>query len=301
MKILSFGSLNIDYVYRVPHFVAAGETLASSSLSVFSGGKGLNQSVALAKAGLNVHHAGAIGPDGDFLLEELRAAGANTANVLRRNDIRTGHAIIQNNSAGDNCILLFGGANRRITKEQIEQTLSGFSRGDALVIQNEISELPFLVQKAREAGLFIAMNPSPMEDFLVQLIPLVDLLILNEIEAAQITGERGEPEQLARVLQNRYPSLHIVLTAGGDGAVYLYGDTMVREPAKKVDVVDTTAAGDTFTGFFLSGFLMQGDPAWAMKFAATAAAIAVSRPGASPSIPGKEEVLERMNAEALSR
>ncbi len=300
MKILSFGSLNIDYVYRVPHFVAAGETLASSSLAVFSGGKGLNQSVALAKAGLDVHHAGAIGPDGDFLLEELRAAGVNTANVLRRNDIRTGHAIIQNNSAGDNCILLFGGANRRISKEQIEQTLSGFSKGDALVIQNEINELPFLVQKAREAGLFIAMNPSPMEDYLVQLIPLVDLLILNEIEAAQITGEEGEPEQLARVLQNRYPSLHIVLTAGGDGAVYLYGDTMVREPAQKVDVVDTTAAGDTFTGYFLSGFLTQGDPAWAMKFAATAAAIAVSRPGASPSIPGKEEVLERMNAEAVS-
>ena len=153
MKVLCFGSLNIDYVYDVPHFVQGGETLASRSLHAYTGGKGLNQSVALARAGLEVYHAGAIGPDGEFLLELLREAGVNTEHVERLTDVRTGHAIIQKNEKGDNCILLYGGANRSITRQQIDRTLAGFSGGDALVLQNEISELPYLVERAKAAGI----------------------------------------------------------------------------------------------------------------------------------------------------
>lgn len=135
MRVLSFGSLNIDYVYEVPRFVGGGETLPALSLRRFSGGKGLNQSVALARAGLEVRHAGAVGRDGLFLLEELRAAGADTRYVEVLEDVSTGHAVIQRTPAGENCILLYGGANRRITREHIDRVLSDFGPGDALVLQ----------------------------------------------------------------------------------------------------------------------------------------------------------------------
>ena len=291
MKVLSFGSLNIDYVYKVPHFVAGGETLASESMQIFSGGKGLNQSIALARAGLEVFHAGAIGPDGSFLLDELRSAGVDVTGVELKEEIRTGHAIIQNDNAGDNCILLFGGANREITRNQIDRTLSQFTQGDALVIQNEISELAYLVKKARDTGMYIVMNPSPMEDYLTDLVPQVDLLILNEIEASQIIGGDMSPEELGKSLHDLYPSLTVVLTIGEHGSIFISGETVIRESAVKVEAVDTTAAGDTFTGYFLAGYLTKNDPAWAMKLAAAAAAIAVTRPGASPSIPEKSEVI----------
>ena len=134
MKVLSFGSLNIDYTYKVDHFVQKGETLSSESLQVFSGGKGLNQSVALAKAGVETYHAGAIGEDGRFLLEVLKEAGANTDMVVVRTDVRTGNAIIQNDKEGDNCILLYGGANQAITDEQIDETVAHFEKGDFLLL-----------------------------------------------------------------------------------------------------------------------------------------------------------------------
>ena len=142
MKVLNFGSLNIDYVYDVDDFVKKGETISSKDLNVFCGGKGLNQSVALAKAGAEVYHAGMIGEDGKFLLDLLKEAGVNIDNVVIRDDIRTGNAIIQRNKSGDNCIILFSGANRSITKDYVDRVLSGFEKGDYIVLQNEISELP---------------------------------------------------------------------------------------------------------------------------------------------------------------
>ena len=162
MKVLSFGSLNIDYVYKVDHFVQKGETLSSKSLNVFSGGKGLNQSIALAKAGVETYHAGAIGEDGKFLLEILEEAGVDTSCVKILSDERTGNAIIQNDEDGDNCILLYGGANQAITKAQVDAVLSRFDAGDYLVLQNEINELPYMMTKAHEKGMKIVLNPSPM-------------------------------------------------------------------------------------------------------------------------------------------
>ena len=291
MKVLCFGSLNIDYVYRVPHFVGGGETLASESLHVFSGGKGLNQSVALARAGLEVYHAGAVGSDGIFLLDELKRSGVDVTHVQIRQELRTGHAIIQNESAGDNCILLFGGANRSIGREQIDRTLSCFQPGDVLVAQNEISELKYLLEKGQACGLITVLNPSPMEASLAALLPSVRILILNEIEAAQIVDRSLPPEELLRSLHVRYPEMTIVLTLGARGALLSSGTTVLHEPARRVKAVDTTAAGDTFTGFFLASYLTEQDPAKALEFAAAAAAIAVTRPGASPSIPIRDEVL----------
>lgn len=298
MRVLSFGSLNIDNVYSVPHFIARGETLATHSLNVFSGGKGLNQSVALSNAGLRVFHAGAIGEnDGQFLVDELESAGVSTEYVKRLKGVKTGHTIIQNNTDGDNCILLFGGANQEISRAQIDETLKNFFAGDALVIQNEISELEYLAQSAKSRGMIIAFNPSPMEEKIIPVFKYADYLLLNEIEVGQFLGESittDEPEKIAHRLRKRLPSAKIVLTLGTHGAVYSDSDMTFHQEAMRVNAVDTTAAGDTFTGFFLSGIFEGKTPQWAMRFAANASAIAVTRHGAAPSIPSREEVLAKM-------
>lgn len=300
MKVLCFGSLNIDYVYEVPHFASGGETLAASSLQRFSGGKGLNQSIALARAGLEVRHAGAVGRDGLFLLEELRAAGVHTEYVEVLEDVSTGHAVIQRTPSGENCILLYGGANRRVTREHIDRVLSSFGPGDALVLQNEISELPYLMEQARAHGLTVALNPSPMEAGLLPLLALADYLLLNEVEAAQFLRGLRKPvpeagDAMAAALAEALPSTAVVLTLGARGSLFTDGTRLLRQAAAPVRAVDTTAAGDTYTGFFLAGVLDGRGPAWAMEYASAAAAIAVTRPGAAPSIPSREEVLSYMN------
>ena len=297
MKVLSFGSLNIDYVYDVPHFITRGETMAALKLNTYSGGKGLNQSVALSKAGLEVFHAGAVGEEGLFLISELESAGVNTKYIARLKDIRTGHTIIQRNSDGDNCIILFGGANRQITKEQIDSTLEKFSKGDALVIQNEINDIEYMASRAHELGMIVAFNPSPMEDKIIPVFKHADYILLNEVEAGQFLRQdiaSLSPEDIAKRLLNKLPDSKIVLTLGTNGSVYADKNIMFRQSAVKVNAVDTTAAGDTFTGFFLSGIFGGQSPEWSMKFASHASAIAVTRPGAAPSVPSREEVLAKI-------
>lgn len=295
MKVLCFGSLNIDYTYKVDHFVKKGETLSSESLKVFSGGKGLNQSIALAKAGVETFHAGAVGEDGGFLLEELQKAGVNTDCVTVREDVRTGNAIIQNDQEGDNCILLYGGANQAITKEQVDTVLARFEHGDFLVLQNEINELSYIMEQAHRKGMKIILNPSPMNEKILGLpLDSVDYFLLNEVEAGQILSRdvsKGfDGEVLAKELLQRFPKAAVVLTMGGAGSVYLDKEEMIRQPVCKVQAVDTTAAGDTFTGFFIGGILRGSSVKEAMEMASRAAAIAVTRRGAAPSIPVLEEV-----------
>ncbi len=293
MKILNFGSLNIDYTYQVDHFVRAGETLSSSSLQVFSGGKGLNQSIALSKAGAQVWHAGAVGAsDGDFLIEELLKAGVSTEHIAHK-DGQTGHAIIQKDPQGQNCILLYGGANQQISREDADRVLAGFGAGDFLILQNEISEIGYIMEQAHRRGMKIVLNPSPMDEK-IGTYPLetVDYFLLNEVEASDLCGlEAGtEPERLMEALRAHFPKASILLTLGGDGSVYWDGETLYRQGIVKVPVVDTTAAGDTFTGYFIGGLQRGEDARTALSHAARAAAIAVSRPGAAPSIPERAEV-----------
>lgn len=295
MKILCFGSLNIDYTYKVDHFVQKGETLSSESLQVFSGGKGLNQSIALAKAGVETYHAGAIGEDGRFLLDQLQDAGVNTDHVSILKTLRTGNAIIQNSKEGDNCILLYGGANQAITAEQADEVLKNFQCGDFLILQNEINELSYIMEKAHERGMKIVLNPSPMDEKILGLpLQYVDYLLLNEIEAGQIllreTKDGLDGEILAKDLLNRFPESAIVLTMGPNGSVYMDSKETVLQPAYKVQAVDTTAAGDTFTGFFIGGIIRGLAVREAMDAASKAAAIAVTRQGAAPSIPKLQEV-----------
>ena len=295
MKVLCFGSLNIDYTYKVPHFVKKGEPLASERLQVFGGGKGLNQSVALAKAGTEVYHAGSIGQDGMFLLDMLKDAGANTDFVKILDTVRTGNAIIQNDKSGDNCIILYGGANQAITREQVDEVMSHFESGDYLVLQNEINELGYIVEKAHEKGMIIVLNPSPMNEKILALpLDVINYFILNEVEAAQILGkeDKGEEswEQIADDLLKKFPQATIVLTMGSEGSVFKNQKETVCQSIYKVQAVDTTAAGDTFSGYFIGGILGGLSAKEAMDQASKASAIAVTRKGAAPSIPLLAEV-----------
>ena len=295
MKVLCFGSLNIDYTYKVPHFVKKGETLASERLQVFGGGKGLNQSVALAKAGTEVYHAGSIGQDGMFLLDMLKDAGANTDFVKILDTVRTGNAIIQNDKSGDNCIILYGGANQAITREQVDEVMSHCESGDYLVLQNEINELGYIVEKAHEKGMIIVLNPSPMNEKILALpLDVINYFILNEVEAAQILGkeDKGEEswEQIADDLLKKFPQATIVLTMGSEGSVFKNQKETVCQSIYKVQAVDTTAAGDTFSGYFIGGILGGLSAKEAMDQASKASAIAVTRKGAAPSIPLLAEV-----------
>ena len=291
MKVLNFGSLNIDYVYSVDHIVKRGETISSDTLNVFCGGKGLNQSIALSKAGAEVYHAGVIGEDGAFLEEILRASGVRTRFVQMKADTRTGNAIIQKDRNGDNCILLYGGSNRAVTPGMADEVLDHFEAGDMLVLQNEISELSYLMEQAHKRGMVIALNPSPMDEELLKApLQYVKYFILNEIEAKALTNGVEEDNAMLEAMLKKFPNAEIILTLGERGSVYANGDVRVEQGSYKVPVTDTTAAGDTFTGYYLASIIQGLSVEEALNMAAKASAIAVSRKGAAPSIPQREEV-----------
>lgn len=292
MKILNFGSLNIDYTYDVDHFVRGGETLSSKALHLFPGGKGLNQSIAASRSGADVWHAGAVGKsDGEFLIKQLNEAGVNT-DYVKRLEVPSGHAIIQRQPDGGNCILLFGGSNQEITRRMADEVLEHFGKGDYLLLQNEISEVGYIMKRAAEKGMRIVLNPSPMDEKIGKL-PLenVDYFLLNEVEAESLCGEgANRPEAMMEKLTKGFPKAKIVLTLGSQGSLYWDGEKMIKQPCYKVKAVDTTAAGDTFTGFFIGGLSQGMEGVKALDWAAIAAAVAVSRAGAATSIPSKEEV-----------
>ena len=300
MKVLNFGSLNIDYVYDVAHIVIEGETIPAVSRKIFCGGKGLNQSIALSKAGVPTYHAGRICNTDQFLVEMLQTAHVDIANVILDSTVPTGHAIIQKSPDGANCIIVYGGANRAITKAQIETTIAQFDAGDYLVLQNETNYVDYMIECAHERGMLIVLNPSPMEQSIFNLpLTFVDWFMLNEIEAAalinQNTATDVAPESLLHSVTQRFPNANVVITLGAKGAICKYQEQIVYQPAKNVVPVDTTAAGDTFTGFFLSGIMQQKSIKECLNLATTASAIAVTRMGAAPSIPSLCEVLNSIH------
>lgn len=290
MKIYNLGSLNIDYVYSVPHFVQPGETLSSAKLEIFPGGKGMNQSVALAKAGARVIHGGRIGDNGGFLKEILGQAGADTSFVTV-DTASTGHAMIQVDENGQNCILLFSGANHSFTEEFVREVLADAQAGDIILLQNEINLLDVIFAVAAEKQLQIAFNPSPFTEDLLKL-PLhqVKWWLCNEIEGGQLTG-KSDPEEILTAMQKNFLGSSIVLTLGKDGCMFTDGKQILRQPIFPVKAVDTTAAGDTFTGFFLASVAEGKSVADALRIASRASSIAVSRMGASSSVPTLAEVL----------
>jgi ribokinase len=289
MKILNFGSLNIDHVYRVAHISAPGETLASRSLATFAGGKGANQSVALARAGAKVYHAGKVGEDGRWLLKKLTGYGAKT-DFTRIGKGPTGHAIIQVDDNGQNSIVLFAGENKQITRKEVDQTLRQFDKGDILLLQNEINDIPYIMKAARKRGLKVCFNPAPFgPEIMKHPLKLVDILILNETEGAGLSGTK-KISAVADALARKFPKCEVLLTLGKQGVLYCFGKQRIKVPSVKVKAVDTTAAGDTFIGFYLAARAAGKPVVTCLKRACLAAAISVTRPGAMDSIPAAREV-----------
>ena len=290
MKIVNFGSLNIDHVYQVPRFVLPGETRSSTGYQRYCGGKGLNQSIALARARMRVVHAGRIGSDGIFLSERLQQEGVEVDLVVA-DDAPTGHAIIQVNPQGENCILIEGGANQMIDSQHIEQVLNSLLSGDWLLLQNEINSIDSIITAAQNHNISIAFNPTPITNE-VRKIPLdfIDLLFINEVEGVQLTGEQN-PQAIVDWLLKASAKLKVVLTLGDQGAIYADSQGRIEQSAFPVTAVDTTAAGDTLIGFFLSAIADEVKPERALSIACRAASICVTRRGAADSIPLREEVL----------
>lgn len=288
IKFLNFGSLNQDMVYSVDHSVRPGETTASSKLDFFCGGKGLNQSIALARAGATVFHAGCVGNDGDRLIAKLRDNEVDARHIKKR-DMPSGHAIIQVDKNGQNSILLFGGANKQIDEKQIAKVLSDFKTGDRLFLQNEINNVDKIIIAASEKGMEIVFNPSPFgSEILSYPLDKITWFIVNETEANELTGESA-PDKILSVFSEKYPSAKILLTLGSDGSVCKADGKIYHQKIFSVPVVDTTAAGDTFLGFFFALVDTHGIDG-ALKYASAASAVAVSRSGASSSIPHLSEV-----------
>ena len=289
MRILNFGSLNLDYVYQVSHFVQPGETLSAYAQSVNPGGKGLNQSVALAKTGADVYHAGCVGIGGDTLVDSLRKNGVEVSHIVPVEELQ-GNAVIQVDRTGENCILLFGGSNQCVTEEQIERTLESFGEGDYLLLQNEINNLPQIIRLAGLKGLRIVLNPSPYNEKLADVdYSMLAWLIVNEVEMEQISG-CASPEGAWIQLHEKYPKLLLLVTLGEGGSIAFTEEETVFQEALIVKAVDTTAAGDTYTGYFLAGIMEGKSLKTSMQEASIASAVAVTRAGAACSIPTREEL-----------
>lgn len=291
MKVLNFGSLNVDYVYQVDHIMLPGETQSSTRRNVFAGGKGLNQSVALAKAGLPTYHAGQVGndADGEMLLQVLERNGVDCS-LVNRIDGPCGHTVIQVDKNAQNCILLFGGANRCIDAAYRKKVFSQFSAGDVIVLQNEINDLDQVIDEAYEKGMRIMLNPSPFDAYLDRCDwNKVDVFFINEVEGAQISG-REAAEDILAWFREHHPKALVVLTLGGAGSCCMKDGQVYQQEIVPVKAVDTTAAGDTFTGFFLRAYLNGQTISEALALAARASSVTVSRPGAADSIPTMAEL-----------
>lgn len=290
MKKLVFGSLNIDRTYQVPHFVLPGETLMSEKMELFCGGKGFNQAIAFARAGEKMSFAGAVGADGDLLVQGLEQDGISLEYLCRVNGA-SGHAVIQVDPQGQNCIIILRGANGEISKEYIDETLSHFGAGDFIMLQNEISNIDYLITQAKSRGMIVGFNPSPWNEKALDCdYSLVDYLLVNEVEGVAVAGS-NQPDEILTMIHSRYPNMNVLLTLGSSGSIYMdrTGKRTVGT-IHKVDAVDTTAAGDTFTGYFLSELLNGSSPERSLAIAAIASGISVSRKGASASIPYRDEV-----------
>ncbi|GAB3027144.1 ribokinase [Bowmanella dokdonensis] len=289
MKIYNLGSINWDHCYRLTHFVRPGETLTSSAYQRNLGGKGANQSAAAARAGATVRHIGAIGLGDSSILSLMKEIGIDTGGINELAVDATGHAIIQINQDGENAIILHPGTNRALSADWIDRQLATAVSGDWLLMQNETNLIRETAALARKRGLKVAFNPAPMDkDLTLALLEKLDLLIVNEVELQDLTGTDELETALVQIRQQA-PELAVLVTLGAKGACYQDPQQREQVSACPVQAVDTTAAGDTFIGFFLASRVQGAAISDSLKLAGAAAALCVSRPGAIPAIPTRQE------------
>lgn len=290
-KILNFGSLNIDKIYGLDHIVKEGETISASSYDEGMGGKGLNQSIALKRNCADPIHAGFVGEDdGDILLDYM--AENEIDFLVKKVSGKSGHAIIQVDKNAKNSIIVEAGANKNIDKSYIDQVLAEFDEGDYLLLQNEISNLQYIVDMASKKKMKIFLNPSPVDETIKTIdFNKIDSLILNETEAYELSGCENSDEIIDYFRKN-YKDLNLLLTLGKDGGIYSSKDTEIKFSSFKTHAIDTTGAGDTFLGYFLASISKGADLEKSLNIASLAAGLACSKSGAANSIPSLKEVEE---------
>lgn len=291
MKVLCFGSANLDHVYKVDHFTVPGETQGCLEYNIKCGGKGVNQAIAMALAGNDTYFAGIIGSDSGLLKDALVDKGVHI-DYMKISNKPTGHAIIEVDQSGQNHILLYGGTNKEIDFEYIDEVLSHFSKGDIVVLQNEINNVPYIIERCYEKEMKIFFNAAPY-DIAVKNYPIekVTWLVVNETEGATLSNEE-DYEKIIQTLKQKYPHTHILFTMGKEGSRVLTDKEDIKVEALKVNAVDTTGAGDTYIGYFVRGIVEEMPLLETAQMATKASAIAVTRFGAVDSIPNYEEVFE---------
>lgn len=289
-QLVNLGSLCIDNVYRVGAITRAGETAAASSHARFMGGKGLNQSLAAARAGVATAHVGCVGADGEELVAVLDAAGVDVSAIRRTPNAPSGHAVIQVDASGRNAIVIVGGANRLIETADVDVALDLVEPGGWLLLQNEINDVPAVLASAAARGARVVLNVAPVDGREAGYdLSSVAILIVNDIEAAALSGER-EPEGALAALTARHPSQHVVLTRGELGLLYGRGAERMSLQAFEVAAVDATGAGDAFIGYFLSRLIAGASMKDALTTGSAAGALAVTVAGAATSIPCAADV-----------
>ncbi|MBQ3383974.1 MAG: ribokinase [Erysipelotrichaceae bacterium] len=292
MKILVFGSTNIDYNYQMEHIARPKETVTSLGYEIHPGGKGLNQAIAFAKTGQHVYLAAVVGNDAGMLLDVMEKYDVDTR-YLKKINAPNGHAIIQIDKNGENSIFLYPGTNNSITHDYVDRVLNGFEKGDFIILQNEINRQDYIIDKAYEKGMVILMNPSPCDDTLKDLpLEKVSYFFINEVEGAILTGESA-PEKILDRMNELYPESRVVLTLGADGSCYKFRDHFCSQAIFPVKAIDTVGAGDTFMGYFSYGLSQGYTPEECLLLATKASSITVTRKGAADSIPTLAEINER--------
>lgn len=302
-KILIIGSLNIDMVIEVEHTPVVGETIMAQNMEMIPGGKGANQACAAGKLGADITILGAVGNDmyADIQMRSLSEANVDVSYIIRREKANTGLAVITVNKDGDNNIIVIAGTNATLSKEDIDNNVDLIKSCDIVIFQLEIplNTVVYAAKIAKENNKTVILDPAPVpEKFPEELYQYVDIIKPNETELSMLTGVKdidGNLETAVDIIRNKGVK-DVIVTLGGNG-VYISSEKngSFIIPANKVDVVDTTAAGDAFTAAMAIVLAEGKDLKTAIEFANAVAAIVVTRKGAQFSIPELKEVLEYIN------
>ena len=289
-RILNFGALNIDHVYQVDHISRPGETMVGGDYARFAGGKGANQSVAIARAGASVVHVGKVGREGQWMVRNMQSDGVDVSHIVI-SDRPGGHAIIQVDRNGENSIVVYGGTNREISEAEIRGAFEHALDSDLVLVQNEINNIPLIMEEASRRSLQVYFNAAPMLPE-VKSYPMqfVHTFFINETEGEALTGTSEEKRIIGEMLR-LYPQAHVTLTLGTRGVIYSDSERLVRRDVeRKVKAVDTTGAGDTFVGYYMAAIAGGEDVDEALQAAGVAAAYCVTKPGANNSIPSASDL-----------
>lgn len=295
-RVRVIGSIMVDRVVRVPSIVRSGETIAAASIEVHPGGKGANQAAAAALAGANVSFAARTGRDGAFVLDALAERGVDVS-PSRIDDGASGTAFVQVAASGENAIAIVPEANARFDREDLARAIGGVRSGDLVLLQNETALLEEAIAALRASQVMIWLNAAPAHPVIdFKVLEQVDVLLVNETEAAAIAGATDPHESLER-LADRLPKTLVVVTLGAQGAIACHGERRWSQPSFEVHAIDTVGCGDAFIGAMAAAIARGADVATSLREGCAAGALAAMRAGAMPSLPTRAEI-DRLLADA---